>query len=311
MSAKFVKALSLLPNVELYAVAARDISRAKLFANEHEIKKFYGSYQELASDPQVEIVYIASPHSFHFEHTMLCLKNSKAVLCEKAFALNAANVQTMIEESRIRNLFLMEALWPPFQPLYIKAKELLIKGEIGQLLHIDAKFGFQPPYDPSNRKFNLSLGGGSLLDIGIYPIIDVLYFMGVPGTVAAIATFTDQGVEDSVNMIFGFDNGQSASAFSSYKVDTGIGCTLFGTKGMLSFSRKRDMSQQLTLTVNGMDPIVFSHTPEGMGYHYEAQEVMKCMEEGKIESNFVPHSFSLELMNIMDRVRSMVGVVFD
>ena len=310
MSAKFVKALKLLGNAELYAVGASDISKAKMFALKHGIKKYYGSYEELASDPEVEIIYIASPHSYHLEHTMLCLKNRKAVLCEKAFSLNASEVQTMIDEARKQNLFLMEALWSPFQPLYKKTKELLLKGKIGKLTHIDAKFGFQPPYDPSDRKYNLSLGGGSLLDIGIYPVHDVLYFMGVPDSVTAKATFTDLGVENSINIIFGFNDGRTAAVFSSFKSAVSIGCTLYGENGNLSFSRSRDMSQQLTFTVNGKTPVEFSFTPEGMGYLFEAEEVMRCVEQGKIESPVVPHSYSLQLMSILDKIRDAAGIVF-
>ena len=310
MSAKFVKALKLLENAEPYAVGARDISKAKLFAQEHGIKKYYGNYEELATDPEVEIIYIASPHSHHFEHTMLCLKNHKAVLCEKAFSLNAYEAKVMIDEAQRQNVFLMDALWPPFQPIYKKTKELLLKEEIGKLVHIDAKFGFQPPYDPYDRKFNLSLGGGSLLDIGIYPVHDVLYFMGVPDNITAKATFTDSGAENSINIIFGFNNGQTAAVLSTFKATVGIGCTLYGENGNLSFSRGRDMSQQLTLTVNGKTPVEYSFIPEGMGYHFEAEEVMKCIEQGKIESSVVPHSYSLKLMSILDEVRDAAGIVF-
>ena len=310
MSAKFVKALKLLDNAKLYAVAARDISKAKMFAQEYGIKKYYGSYDELATDSEVEIIYIASPHSYHFEHTMLCLKNRKAVLCEKAFSLNALEAQVMIDEARKQNVFLMEALWPPFQPIYKKTKELLLKGNIGKLMHIDAKFGFQPPYDPSDRKFNLSLGGGSLLDIGIYPVHDVLYYMGVPDYVTAKATFTDLGVENSINIIFGFNDGRTASVFSSFKAAAGIGCTLYGENGNLSFSRGRDMSQQLTMAVNGKTPVDFSFIPEGMGYHFEADEVMRCVEQGKIESPVAPHSYTLQLISILDKVREAAGIVF-
>ena len=310
MSAKFVRALKLLENAEIYAVGARDISKAKLFATEYGIKKYYDNYEELASDPKVEIVYIASPHSYHFEHTMLCLKNRKAVLCEKAFSLNASEVQTMINEARKQNVFLMEAMWSPFQPIYKKTKELLLKGEIGKLVHIDAKFGFQPPYNPSDRKFNLALGGGSLLDIGIYPVNDVLYFMGIPDNITAKATFTDLGVENSINIIFGFNDGRTAAILSTFKADTGIGCTLYGENGNLSFSRGRDMSQQLTLSVNGKIPVKFSLIPEGMGYIFEAKEVMKCIDKGKIESPVVSHSYSLELITILDRVRNAAGIVF-
>jgi predicted dehydrogenase len=310
MSAKFVKALKLLENAELHAVGARDISKAKIFAQEYGIKKYYGSYEELASDPEVEIIYIASPHSHHFEHTMLCLKNRKAVLCEKAFSLNAHKAQVMIEEAQRQKVFLMDALWPPFQPIYKKTKELLLKGEIGQLTHIDAKFGFQPPYDPTDRKFNTMLGGGSLLDIGIYPVHDVLYFMGVPDNVTAKATFADSGAENSINIIFGFNDGRTASVFSSFRAAVGIGCTLYGENGNLSFSRGRDMSQRLTLAVNEKTPEEFSFIPEGMGYHFEAEEVMRCIDEGRIESPVVPHLYSLQLMSILDKVRDAAGIVF-
>jgi predicted dehydrogenase len=216
----------------------------------------------------------------------------------------------MIDEARKQNVFLMEALWPPFQPIYKKTKELLLKGKIGQLIHIDAKFGFQPPCNPSERKFNLALGGGSLLDIGIYPVNDVLYFMGVPDSITAKATFTDWGVENSINIIFGFNDGKTAAILSTFKADAGIGCTLYGEKGSLYFSRGRDMSQRLTLTVNGKNPVEFSLIPEGMGYHFEAAEVMKCIEEGKIESPVVPHSYSLELMTILDKIRDEAGIIF-
>ena len=128
MSAKFTKGLKLLENAELYSVGSRDFGRAKQFADEYGFKRYYGSYVEFAQDPELDIVYIASPHSHHLEHTMLCLKNGKHVLCEKAFSLNLHEVQIMVDEARKRNLFLMEALWPPFQPFYKKAEEILNSG---------------------------------------------------------------------------------------------------------------------------------------------------------------------------------------
>ena len=178
MSAKFTRGLRLLENAELYAVGSRDRERAKVFAEEFGYKKYYGSYEELAEDPEVEIIYIASPHSHHFEHTMLCLKNKKAVICEKAFALNSREADEMINEAQKQGVFLMEALWPPFQPMYRKTKEVLLEGNVGKILHLNARFSFRAPYDPADRKFNLALGGGSLLDIGIYPVIDASILYG-------------------------------------------------------------------------------------------------------------------------------------
>ncbi len=310
MSAKFVKALKLLDNAELYAVASRDASKARNFALEYGFKKYYAGYEELAGDPEVEIIYIASPHSHHFDHTMLCLKYRKAVLCEKAFSLNSKEVEAMISESRRQNVFLMEALWPPFQPIYQKTKDILNSGEAGRLVHLDARFGFQPPYDPADRKFNISLGGGSLLDIGIYPVHDVLYFMGMPDEATARASFASSGAEQTISIIFGFSDGRTATVFSSFRAQAGIGCTLYCEKGNIVFTRARDMSQRLNIDINGLDTREYSLIPEGMGYQFEAAEVMKCLDEGKTESRFVPLSYSLDLMKILDMVRSSAGIVF-
>ena len=310
MSAKFTGALKLLDNVELYAVGSRDKDRAAKFADEHRFKKFYGSYEELAGDKEVDIIYIASPHSEHYEHALLCLRNRKAVICEKAFALNCREADVMIEEAAKQKVFLMEALWPPFQPVYMKTKEILLGGEPGRIIHLDARFGFQPPFSPTDRKFNLSLGGGSLLDIGIYPVIDALYFMGVPSEVMAKASFTETGSEDSVSIIFGYKDGRMATLYSSFRTAPGIGCDLLCENGNIFFSRGRDMSQRLNVALNGKENQEFSLLPEGMGYHYEAMEVMKCLDEGKLESDLVPHSFSHDLMNTLDRIRQAAGIVF-
>jgi predicted dehydrogenase len=310
MSAKFTKGLKLLENVELYAVGSRDLQRSKQFASEHGFRKYYGSYEELASDPDVDIIYIASPHSHHYEHTMLCLKNRKAVICEKAFALNSHEVEEMIGEATLQRVFLMEALWPPFQPIYKKTKEILNGGEPGKVIHLDARFSFQAPFSPTDRKFNLELGGGSLLDIGIYAVIDALYFMGVPDEVMAKASFTETGSEHSISIIFSYSDGRMATLYSSFRTLAGIGCDLLCENGNLFFSRGRDMSQRLNVAMNGKESKEYSLLPDGMGYQFEAMEVMKCLDEGKLESDVVPHSFSLDLMKTLDRIRVAAGIVF-
>lgn len=310
MSAKFTKALKLLENVELYVVGSRDKDRACTFASEYGFSKYYGSYEELASDPEVDIIYIASPHSYHFEHVMLCLKHRKAVICEKAFALTAHEAELMIREAEKNQVFLMEALWPPFQPMYIKTKELLKSGETGKIIHLNARFSFQAPYDPLDRKFNLSLGGGSLPDIGIYPVIDALWFLGVPDEVVARASFADSGSENAISIIFRYNDGRMATLYSSFKTAGGIGVDLLCEKGNLYFSRARDMSQRLKVALNGQEEKEYSLMPEGMGYHYEAIEVMRCLDEGRTESEIVPHSFTLDLMKTLDRIRAAAGIEF-
>jgi predicted dehydrogenase len=310
MSAKFTKGIMLLDNAYLCAVGSRDLERAEKFAGEFGFERYYGSYIELAADPDIEIVYIASPHSHHMEHSLLCLRNGKNVICEKAFAINAGEVEEMISEARKRNLFLMEALWPPFQPFYKKAAEILASGILGKIIHMHGYFSFIPPYDPADRKFNLSLGGSSLLDIGIYPVMDALTFIGVPDEIKASASFAPTGSEESLSAIFRYNDSRTATIYSSFKTNTGIGCELYCEKGNMTVSRGRDMNQNVTLILHGQEKREFVFNPPAMGYHWEAEEVMKCLDEGKKESSVVPLSFSLNLIKTLDRIRRAAGIVF-
>jgi len=310
MSAKFTKGLELLENAELYAVGSRNSERAHLFASEYGFKKSYGSYEELASDPDLEIVYIASPHSHHHEHTMICLRNGKNVICEKAFALNTREVKEMIDEAKEQGLFLMEALWPPFQPFYKKAHEIIHSGVLGRVMHLYAYFSFMPPFNEGDRKFNLALGGGSLLDIGIYPVIDALTFLGVPSEIKANAVFGKTGSEESLNVIFGYPDDRMASLYSSFRTNTGIGCDIYCEKGNLTVARGRDMSQKVILELHGAEKQEFVFNPPAMGYHWEAEEVMNCLDKGLTESPAVPLSFSLDLITTLDRIRKAAGIVF-
>jgi predicted dehydrogenase len=310
MSAKFTKGLKLLANAELYAVGSRDIQRAKQFAEEYGFQKYYGSYEELAADPELEVVYIASPHSHHHEHTLLCLRNGKHVICEKAFALNSREVNEMIGEAGKRNLFLMEALWPPFQPFYKKAHEVLNSGIMGKIIHLDGYFSFIAPYDPQERKFNMALGGSSLLDIGIYPVIDALTFLGIPSEIKSSAVFCETGADESVSVICNYPDGKMATLYSSFRTDKGIGCEILCEQGNLKALRGRDMNQITIMELHSGKREEFSFHPDAMGYHWEAAEVMRCLDEGRIESKIVPHSFSIDLMKTLDRIREAAGIVF-
>ena len=310
MAVKFTKGIKILENTELYAVGSRDINRAEKFAKDHGYKKYYGSYEELASDRDVDIIYIASPHSSHHDQTILCLKNKKAVICEKAFALNSRELDEMITEAINQKVFLMEALWPPFQPNYKKAIEILGSGILGKIIHLHAFFSFNPPFDAADRKFNVSLGGGSLHDIGIYPVIDALTFAGVPDEIKAAAIFGETGSEESVSAIFKYNNGMMATIYSSFKTNIGIGCDILCEKGNLTVSRGRDMNQRVILDLQGKEKETFVFSPPALGYHWEAEEVMKCLDNGLTESPVVPLSFSRDLMKTLDRIRDSAGIVF-
>jgi predicted dehydrogenase len=241
---------------------------------------------------------------------MLCLKNGKHVICEKAFAINSAEVEEMIGEAKLKNLFLMEALWPPFQPFYKKAIELLKSGILGKILYLHGYFSFNAPYDPDDRKFNLSLGGGSLLDIGVYPVIDSLTFLGVPPEIKASAVFGKTGSEESLSVIFSYPDGKMASLYSSFRTNAGIGCKMLCENGNLTVSRGRDMNQITILELHGKEKQEFIYNPDAMGYHWEAEEVMRCLDEGLTESPIVPLSFSRDLMKTLDRIRKVAGIVY-
>ena len=310
IAAKFSSGLKLLHNANLYSVGSRDIERAKEFAKVNCFRKSYGSYEEFLSDPDLDIVYIATPHSLHKEHVLQSLRSGKAVICEKAFALNSHEVENMISEARDKKLFLMEALWPPFQPMYKEADKILAQKEIGDIIYMSSRFSFRPPFDKNDRKFDPALGGGSLLDIGIYPVMDTLKYMGVPDRIKAVASFAETGVDESVSIIFEYNDNRMASLYCSFLTHAGTGTDIHCSNGNLYIKRIPDGSQFLGVKIAGKEKESFTFKPEFRGYHYEAEEVMKCLEEGKTESNIVPLSYSRDLINTLDKIRDIAGIKY-
>lgn len=304
---KFARALMLLDNAHLYAVGSRDAGRAEAFAAEFGFRKYFGSYEEMLADPGVEVVYVSSPHTLHLEHTLMALRNGKHVICEKPMSVTAAEVSKMIDEAQKNNLFLMEALWPPFQPSYLKAEEIMRSGKMGRLLHMRGCFAFVSPYDPELRTYNLALGGGALLDIGIYPVMDILRYMGAPESVTATSVLAPTGADESTAMIFRFSDGRLAEACCSFGNMGGVSTEFNCENGNLILKRGRDRNQHLIIELPGdTDDRIF--TPPAQGYQYEAAEVMNCLDHGLMESPVVPLSFSLSLARILDEVRRKAGI---
>ncbi len=307
---KFTHGLKQLRNANLYSVISRSSEEAETFASEHGYKKTFDDYSDFASDPDLDIVYVATPHSHHHEHSILCLNNGKAVLCEKAFAFNSIQVEEIIDAAKRNNVFLMEALWPPFQPSYRKAAELIAEAATGSVRYIISKFAFKAPYDPEARTFNPDLAGGSLLDIGIYPVMDVLRFMGKPDTIETNTVFAPTGVDESISVLFGYKDGRGASLYSSFMTDGGIGTELICENANIRISRGRDTVQHLNIEyLNGVRD-EYSYKPDALGFHFEAAEVMRCLDNNLKESPVVPLSFSLELMETLDRIRKQAGIIY-
>jgi len=308
IAGKFSNDLKLLPNANLYAAASRNLNNAEEFANEFGYEKAYGSYQEMAKDGEVDIVYIATPHSFHLEHTLLCLNHKKAVLCEKAFAINAKEVKIMIHAAKENNVFLMEAFWTIFQPQFLKISEIVKSKELGELKFIKSDFMFNAENDPDKRLYNINLGGGSLLDIGIYPIFTSLYFLGKPNKIKTIANIRPTGVEDSIAMLFGYDNGAIAVLTSSFESSCKNETELCFERGFIKI--ERNSNEPILMNKNDLNQSVNFDANSGMGYELEASHVMECLDKNLIESPILPLSFSLELIEIMDAVRKEENIVY-
>ena len=305
---KFSKDLKTLPNAYLYATASRNFQKATDFAKEFGFEKAYGSYLEMVNDINVDIVYIATPHNFHLEHSLLCLNNKKAVLCEKAFAINSKEVEQMITASKANNTFLMEAFWTIFQPKFKKIREIVNSKELGELKFVKSDFMFNGEFNPKNRLYNIDLGGGSLLDIGIYPVFNSLMLLGIPDSIKTIAQFSKTGSEESIAILFGYKNGSTAILSSSFAANCKNETELCFENGFLKIDRV--LNSPILMNKNGSISNPTYEREINLGYHREAAHVMECLDNNLIESNILPHSFSLSLIKTLDSIRKDANIIY-
>jgi predicted dehydrogenase len=308
---KFASDLTLVEGAELSAVAARNFENARAFANEFPARHVHGSYEDLVSNPDVDVIYIASPHALHHEQTLLCLNHQKAVLCEKAFALNLRQAKEMVAVSRNRKVFLMEALWSKFLPQYQKVQELIATGELGDIKSILVNFGFipQPPVPP--RLYDPALGGGSLLDIGIYNVFLVLSILGRPDIIEASMTPSPEGVDEQCVSLFKYKNGAMAQLFSSLLSNLGTDADINGTQSRVRLTARFYAPSATIELYRGREDsreIIPVHKEGGAGYQYEARHVGECLRKGLIESPVMSHNDSLLIMETMDRIRLAAGI---
>jgi predicted dehydrogenase len=307
---KFADDLKYVQNAKLYAVASRSLDRAEAFAKEYGAEHYFGSYEEIVKCENIDAIYIATPHSEHHVNTLMCLNAGIPVLCEKAFAVNIGQVSEMVALSRSKKVFLQEAIWTRFHPSVKKVLELINDGKIGRIVHIAADFGFLSPYDLSNRIYNLQLTGGSLMDIGIYPLFISKLLLGNPKQIKAVGVLAETGIDLNCSMALNYDSGATASLFSTVAAVTDTICTIYGTKGKIFMHGRFHETKAITLTIEGQEPQTFECERLGHGYSYEAADVQRCIAEGRIENNLLPLQFSEDLMNIMDEVRKQIGVVY-
>ncbi len=299
---KFTEGLKELPNAVCYAIAARSEERAEAFRQKYGFEKAYGSYEAMLADPQVDIVYIATTNNLHFEHTMMSLEAGKAVLCEKPFASNISQVEQMIQKAKEKNIFLMEALWSRFLPTVQSFKQQMQGGSIGKPLLLEVDFGIQPPYDPQSRMFNPELGGGSIPDIGIYPLFTALYLFGKPTSVQVASVSAPTGTDMTTSILLKHAGGKISVLTSSFAMRLETEAKLFGETGSLRLCRMFHIPTKLMIRKGDNEEQEIPVSLVGNGYNYEAQEVMECLDRGETESQGMPLSFSLDLIRLLDEV---------
>lgn len=296
---------------KVYAVASRDEVKAKEFATTYNIDKVYTSYEDLINDPNVDVIYIATPHPFHYEQTLLCLRHGKAVICEKPLALNYRQANEMIQTARTENVFLMEAMWSRFFPATKKALELVQSGIIGDINYLQADFGFASAVNLAHRIYNMDLGGGAQLDVGVYPLFLALLFLGKPDAVKSFSHLATTGADVTTSALLFYRNGNMANVLSSIVTDSPKQADMMGSLGRLTMHAPWHKSQLITLRLNSGEVTEFAFPYPGNGFQFQVDEVIHCLREGKKESDLMPHSLSLLMAQVSDEIRKQGGVIYE
>ena len=311
---KFATDLKLVDDAILVAAGARSIESANAFAKDFPVAYIHGSYEELVQNENVDVIYIATPHSEHYKNAMLCLEHNKAVLCEKAFAINYQQAKAMIDKAREKNVFLMEALWTKFLPNHQKLQSLLKENHIGNIRFVLINFGFapQPPVPP--RLFDPSLAGGTMLDIGIYNVFMAMSVLGKPNAVKAFMTPAATGVDEQCAVTLLYNNGAIAQLFSTFASNLATEAHICGTNGRYHLTHRFYSPDAIIEYYPGQPDskqIIPVERGDGHGYQYEAQHVCDCLRQGLTESPVMTHDDTLQLMEVLDEIRRQAGIKYE
>jgi predicted dehydrogenase len=337
----FAKGLSLLPQAKLGAVGSRAQASADAFAKDFSAPKAYASYEDLAADPEIDVIYVGTPHVFHKDNALLALRHGKAVLCEKPFTINAAEAAQVFDLARGRGLFVMEAMWTRFLPAIVTVRELLREGTIGEPRWLSADFGFRAPFNPKSRIFDPALGGGALLDVGIYPVSLASMIFGAPQEIQSAARLGPTGVDEQDAILLRYEGGRLATLNACVTMTTPTEAHIAGDKGLLTIEAPFFRSRRITLGLNKltgmgekrmarlrraarMFPAVsrlrgrlegrggrtIRRPYPGHGLHFQAAEVMACLDRGLTESPVMPWDETLSIMRTMDAIRAPWGLAY-
>ena len=311
IAAKFAADLRLVKDSMLAAVASRDGEKAADFAKTFGAELVFDNYEALASS-SVDVIYIATPHSFHYEHSVLCLSAKKAVLCEKPFAINLEQAKRAIAVAKENKTFIMEAFWSKFLPQYKKVIEIINAGTIGTITWVQADFGFKADEPIPARLWDPLLGGGALLDIGIYPVFLAQSLLGKPEEITASITPFPGGVDQQCAITLRHKGGALSALSATFSSDTPVQAVIAGTLGRIEMhNRFHNPTSRVYLAV-GKEPLqeLEVYRQDGYGYQFEAQHVTDCLLQGLTESPVLTHQDTLDLMETLDRIRKVCGIKY-
>jgi predicted dehydrogenase len=284
------------------AVGSRSQPSAEAFGDEFDVPGRHGSYEALVDDPAVDVVYVATPHPMHFDNAMLALEHGKPVLVEKAFTMTAAEARELVETARTKNLFLMEAMWTRFLPHVVALRDLTAQGRLGRIVVVEADHGQWFEQDPTSRLFAPELGGGALLDLGVYPISFASMLLGTPDRITAMVDPTFSGVDGQASMLFGYASGAQAVLTCTSTARTATRACIAGTDGRIEIEGAFYAPTSFTLIGRGGETERFEFASVGRGLHYQAAEVARCLREGLTESPAMPLDETVAIMQTMEAV---------
>ncbi len=290
-----------------FAVASRTSDRASNFAAAHGFERSYGSYAELLADPEVDVVYVATPHAQHHAVTSAVLAAGKPVLVEKAFTCTAAAARDLVEQAGDAGLFMMEAMWTRFIPTIVQVRQWLDDEAVGRVRQVQADLGFAAPYDPVHRLFDPAVGGGALLDIGVYPVSFAQMVLGAPTTVQAVGVLAENGVDVEDSLLLAHADGAQALLSATLTSDSPGGAVIIGTEGRITLEPRFHHPTRVVLERRGHDPVVAEPPTTGRGYAHQMAHVAQCLAEGRGESPVMPLADTLTVMDTLDRALDIVG----
>lgn len=305
---KFANDLFALDNARLHAVASHSLERAKDFAEQYKATHYFGSYEDIFSLTDMDAIYIATPHAAHHDNTILSLENGIPVLCEKPFAINLREAQEMVAASERTDTFLMEGMWTRFLPHIQKILEIIDEDQLGNVHTVKATLGFDGA--GKDRLFDAALGGGALLDVGVYTVFLAHLLLGKPDQIKANAHITADNIDEETTATLLYNNGKRAEVYTTIRRDPGNEALIYGEKGHIHITGLWNEPSALMLYLDGHQPQQFNFDLQGYGFYLEAIEVMECVQQGMKESNALPLAYSLDVMATLDRIRQEIGLTY-